>query len=370
VRRTEVACLFALVLSGSFLAMSAEAAPRPQPAGTAPLRVHLEVVHRSFPAVSSPCGRPSSGPLSYGWPVKPFRRQHPIRGYFGDPRTIGFEQLGTDGPGSAGSFTFHNGVDIYARDGTAVYPVVSGLAHIKSGDEVSVTTGDGRAFQYFHIKPVVTPGQPVIAYRTVLGYVRRPWQHVHLTEIDDFRVHNPLDPGHLEPYRDHTVPTVEQLSFIAADDRVVDPRRLQGTVAIVADAADTPAMPVPGHWLGFPVAPAFVGWRLVSSRGVLVERQVAADFRFREPSDRDFWDVYAEGTYQNFPDFTKHFYWHVPGRYLFNLTPTPLDTRTLPNGRYRITVTAADTCGNRGTLTETIRIDNRRPTARTAAASS
>ena len=26
--------------------------------------------------------------MSYGWPVKPFNRQHPVRGSFGDPRSV------------------------------------------------------------------------------------------------------------------------------------------------------------------------------------------------------------------------------------------------------------------------------------------
>ena len=308
----------------------------------------------------------SRGPLAYNWPVKPFRRQHPIRGYFGDPRTIGFEQLGADGPGSAGSFTFHNGIDIYAPRGTAVYPVVSGVAHILSGDAVSVTTGrHHRAFQYFHITPVVSPGEWVVADRTVLGYVKPVVEHVHLTEIDHFRAHNPLDPGRLEPYHDHTVPTIRRLSFTEADGWPLDPRSLHGSVSIVADAADIPAIPVPGHWLGFPVTPAFVSWRLVSSAGAVIERRVTADFRHREPRMRHFWRVYAAGTYQNYPDFANHFYWHLSGRYLFNLTGSPLNTRRLPNGPYRITVLAADTCGNESTLTEQITVDNSR-TARLA----
>jgi murein DD-endopeptidase MepM/ murein hydrolase activator NlpD len=48
---------------------------------------------------------------------------------------------------TAGSFTFHNGVDISAPTGTPVYPVVSGIAHVNSGDLVAVTTNDRRAFQ-------------------------------------------------------------------------------------------------------------------------------------------------------------------------------------------------------------------------------
>jgi hypothetical protein len=79
-----------------------------------------------------------------------------------------------------------------------------------------------------------------------------------------------------------------------------------------------------------------------------------------EPPNVDFWRTYAAGWYQNFPDFTNHLYWHVPGRYLFDLTPIPLDTERLRNGAYRISVSAADTCANRSTLVEQVRVDNRR----------
>src|SRR4051794_41180180 len=68
-----------------------------------------------------------SSPGGYGWPVKPFDRQHPIRGSFGDPRTVFL-----DSPTRAalytgpGVFSFHPGVDVWAPDGTPVYAVVSG----------------------------------------------------------------------------------------------------------------------------------------------------------------------------------------------------------------------------------------------------
>jgi hypothetical protein len=237
---------------------------------------------------------------------------------------------------------------------------VSGLAHIGSGDKVEVSTGDGRTFQYFHITPAVSPGEPVTAYTTMLGRVKPTSQHVHLSEIDDFRVHNPLDPGHLEPYTDHTIPEIHQLSFTTDGGAPLQAHNLHGTIVVTADAEDTPPLPVPGHWLGFPVAPALVTWHLKSRTGTTVQRVTAADFRHTEPPSSDFWDIYAAGTYQNFPDFTHHLYWHRPGRYLFNLTTTPLDTRRFPNGTYRISVTAADTCSNRSTLSEQIRIANPR----------
>jgi hypothetical protein len=357
-RRVLISIMLVAVVAATSLAAAggtgaASPSGRTASAGRAPI-----VRRRQLVAVDSPCDHPKPSRLAYHWPVKPFDRQHPIRGYFGDPRTLGLEQLGADRPGSPGSFTFHNGVDIYAPAGTPVYPVVSGLAHLGSGDRVSVTTGDRRTFQYYHVKPAVQAGQPVTAYRTVLGWVGPVWQHVHLTEIDHFRVHNPLDPGHLEPYHDHTIPQIEKLSFTTDTGAPVDPRTLHGTILIAADAEDLPPIPVPGHWLGFPVTPALVTWRLSSKAGP-VFRHTAADFRQTEPLDRDFWHVYAAGTYQNFPDFNYHLYWHLPGRYLFNLTPSPLDTRRLPNGSYRISVGVADTCGNRSTLTQSIRITNR-----------
>jgi hypothetical protein len=354
-RRLGVAAVVGVISLG--LAVGAGAAAQRTHPGvrTAPVGA---VERRALVNVDSPCRRRSTGPLAYHWPVRPFMKQHPVRGFFGDPRTIGKEPLGSDGPGSVGSFAFHNGVDISAPGGTAVYPVVSGLAHVKSADEVNVTTGDGRVFQYIHITPAVTPGEPVVAYHTVLGYVMAIFQHVHLSEIDDWRVHNPLDPGHLEPYQDQTVPTIQQITFTGANEKPLDPRGLYGKVAIVVHASDTTPLPVPGHWFGFPVTPAFVAWRLVAASGLLVDHRVVADFRHREPGRRDFWSVYAEGTYQNFPDFAHHFYWRVPGQYLFNLTAGPLDTRQLRNGTYRLTVLAADTCGNRSTVTELIVVDN------------
>ena len=54
----------------------------------------------------------------YGWPVKPFNRQHPVRGFFGDPR-IAEGRKGT-------TRSFHFGIDISCPDGTPVYATMSG----------------------------------------------------------------------------------------------------------------------------------------------------------------------------------------------------------------------------------------------------
>ncbi|HEY2543562.1 MAG TPA: hypothetical protein VGH92_10980, partial [Gaiellaceae bacterium] len=65
-----------------------------------------------------------------------------------------------------------------------------------------------------------------------------------------------------------------------------------------------------------------------------------------------FDSVYDTGTYQNFPTVGNHFFFGTRGEYLFNLTASALDTRALAPGAYTLTVSAVDTCGNRGTLTE------------------
>ena len=348
-RRHVTVVLLSLVAAGASVAAAVAA-------GGAPTRA---IWRRYDPALRSPCDLTPAGSLSYNWPVKPFMSQHPIRGNFGDPRTIARGRLGSSGPHESGSFTFHNGVDISAPAGTPVYPVVSGTVDVESGDEVTVHTSDGRAFQYFHIRPSVRTGQPATAYKTVLGPILPEWNHVHLSEIDLFRVHNPVDPGHLTPYRDRTIPVVAKLEFRTSKGRELDASALQGTIDVVAKTADTPAVAVPGAWFDFPVTPALVSWELTrDGHGIAVPWTTIADFRRTLPPNQDFWRVYAPGTFQNFPVFGNHYFFGLPGRYLFNLTPAGLDTRPLANGRYVVAVRVADVCANSSLLREVVVVSN------------
>ena len=142
----------------------------------------------SLPTTAAAVAKSSSW-SAYGWPVKPFHRQHPIRGGFGDPRTMFFVPPTTQGVLTGdGSFTFHFGVDISAPDGTKVYPVVSGTVSTVHVDWVGVDTGDGRSFQYWHIQPAVAVGARVEADKTVLGTILKGQEHVHFTESDNHRV--------------------------------------------------------------------------------------------------------------------------------------------------------------------------------------
>ncbi|HEY5057873.1 MAG TPA: peptidoglycan DD-metalloendopeptidase family protein [Gaiellaceae bacterium] len=292
---------------------------------------------------------------AYPWPFKPFHEQHPIRGFFGDPRTVYQDGLVENALGGPGFFSFHQGVDIAAPDGTPIYAVASGTAHYLGAATLFVNTGHRVTFQYFHIVPVVGEGQHVTVSRTVLGYVQAPYGHVHITEIDGIRVVNPLLPGHLTPYRDTTKPTVRA---ITVEDRLgVVQGPLCGRVEIDANAYDTPPVPVPGPFHGLPVAPAFVAWTLARRGHGVILRRTIADFLVGLPPNGKFWSVYAKGTYENSPRFGSEQYRSMPGRYLFLLARS-LDTATLPNGEYAITVRARDVRGNTASTTRDVSILN------------
>jgi hypothetical protein len=301
-----------------------------------------------------------AGAAAYPWPVRPFNKPHPVRANFGDPRTVFQLSLFTNGLEGPGDFQFHNGVDISAKDGTPVYPVVSGTAKlIQNGTEISVKTDDDRIFQYFHVAPVVEDEAHVIAKRTLLGYVRRGFGHVHLTEIRGFRVWNPLARGGLAPYGDSTKPQVTSIFMRAAGSLVpLDALGVCGTVSIVAEAYDHPAMRVPGSFASFPVSPALVSWSMRRVGGGVLQPEIAAfDVRTGLPTKPEFWDIYARGTYQNAPRFANRQFNLMPGRYLYNLNAA-FDTRTVANGVYQISAAAEDTRGNRSFLNQRFTIVN------------
>jgi hypothetical protein len=265
---------------------------------------------------------------SYGWPLKPFHQQHPVRGYFGDPRIGGHDNE---------SKSFHFGIDISAPNGTAVYATLDGVASRNSRhpDVVIVSNGTGTAHEYWHVIPAVAPGARVVAYKTVVGHIEKPWAHVHFSETEGGLYVNPLRVGALGPYADRTRPTIHTISF-ERDGRGVG-SRVSGTVDIVSEAWDTTPLDVPEPWADLPVSPALVEWRLEGSRGVASSTwHVTADFRYALPTVA-YSSLYATWTRQNHA--------HDRGRYRYALAQG-LDTRSLPNGRYRVVVLVRDTRGN------------------------
>jgi hypothetical protein len=285
----------------------------------------------------------------YPWPVKPFHRAHPIRGNFGDPRTrfdLPRSDAALDGDGV---FSFHQGVDINAPDGTPVYPVASGTVTRVPGERVTVACGNGRSFQYWHIAPTVQAGQHVEAGKTVLGHILPLREHVHLTHLEGGKAVNPLASGHLTPYRDTTSPHVLGIVVRSAEGRDVPAQAVRGRVFFVVDAVDKPALPVHGRWHGgYPVSPAVITWKIEHAGKVVVPERVARDVRGSLPRNERFWKTFARGTYQNWPVFESRHYRFERGKYLFKLSSRPFDTRRFADGVYIVVVTAEDTAGNRG----------------------
>ena len=320
----------------------------------------------ALPTQTSTAGSPppastAVAPFSYGWPVKPFDRQHPVRGSFADPRSI-FR----GNPTRRGLMTsrcacsYHQGIDISAPDGTDVYPVRAGIVRIVTPDWVEVDSDGGNAFQYWHIRSTVKVGDKVQPHQTILGQILRGSEHVHLTELQDGKPTNPLAPGHLGPYADSTTPRVNAITFRLRDaGSDLLPEYLHGKVEIVAEAADMPALPVPGKWNGLPVTPSKLTYRVESfpSGQTVVRETTALDVGRRLPA-ADMWQTYARGTHMNMVQMGVHRYWYQPGVYLFKLAAA-FDTRRLKDGVYKITATAWDTAGNHSSTSQIVNVHNR-----------
>jgi hypothetical protein len=303
-------------LCAAVLAAAAFAAPLagPAPASTIPLRT-----------LDPPMG------VGYGWPVKPFFEQHPVRAVFGDPR-IGMTPDGI-------SKQFHFGVDVSAPNGTPVYATLTGAIsiHPLHRDVVLIDGAGGVEFSYWHIVPAVHSGGHAVAYQTLLGHVEQPWGHVHFSEARYGRYLNPLRPGAMGPYVDRTKPTVAAVEL----DRGGRPVRLsaaRGTLDIVAEVNDQTPIAVPPPWSDVPVMPALVRWRLIGSKGAITGWATAVDFTRTIPPAGAFDGVFAQWTRQNHPNHA--------GRYRIYLAHG-WSSSSVPNGACRIEVEAADIRRNR-----------------------
>ena len=256
----------------------------------------------------------STGTRSYGWPLKPFDRQHPVRGYFNDPRN------------GERSNAFHFGVDIAAADGTAVYAVEGGIAHLTSARAVAIKESSGRVLGYWHIVPVVR-NRVRVARHQLIGHVGRGWGHVHFAESRGGKYANPLRTGALTPYRDDTAPTIARLR-VERDELIVD-------------AFDTTPVRVPSPWNDLPVTPVLVRWRVVGASGSeVLSWRTGADFRQGRLDASSFQSVYGRGTHKNAPG--------SPGRYCFRIGDAASARLA---GAYRVQIAASDTAGNRTVAT-------------------
>jgi hypothetical protein len=281
-------------------------------------------------SASPPCdGLVAGPPPAYGWPVKPFHRQHAVRGYFGDPR------IGGHPKGSVKAF--HFGVDVSAPDGTPVYATTDGVARRDRTGVVSIRRADGAMFSYWHIAPAVQAGQHVEAYKTVVGHIIEGWGHVHFAEYRSGAYINPLRPGAMGPYEDRTCPAFGEVRF-ERNGGELEPESLSGSFDIIAGIYDMPAMSAPAPWFELPVTPALVQWRVVDANGrVASPWRAAYDVRRTLPGG-SYHTVYTDDTEQNRPNRA--------GRYRFVLA-RDFDANALSPGEHTVQVVAVDTQGNR-----------------------
>lgn len=262
--------------------------------------------------VSQSFGSSRAVPAAYGWPVKPFDQQHPVRANLNDPR-IGHE----------GGTSFHFGIDISVPDGTPVYAVTGGEAYVRPGN-VSVADGGTHSFGYWHVRAAVKNHQPVHRHE-LLGWVIAGWEHVHFAERANGVYLNPLRPGGLGPYADVSAPEIGEIALT---------QRRGGGIELLANAYDMPSPRVPGAWTNEPVSPALLEWR-ISRNGRAGAWHTAADFRTQMLDRKRFDSIYAPPTRQNHKG--------AAGTYCYFLAHEwkPSD------GTYRIDVAASDTRENR-----------------------
>ena len=268
---------------------------------------------------------PAAAHATYGWPLKPFDGQHPVRSFFDDPRAEG------TGPPS-----FHFGIDISARDATPVYAVADGVVRLQPDSVALVADQGDRTFAYWHVDPTVADLAHVAAGDQV-GTVKAGFGHVHFVEKHGDAYVNPLRPGGIAPYVDQTSPTVVGL-FAAVGTRKAPLDDVRGSVDLFVDAYDTPPAPLPPPpWNLTRVAPAYIRWRLVPAGATGAPWRTAVDFRSYLAPMESFASVYAPWTTLNRPG--------RPARLVFYLAHGWDSTRSA-DGRYRLQVAVFDSQGN------------------------
>lgn len=281
---------------------------------------------------------PGLAGASYGWPIKPFGQEHPVRGQLNDPRMNGLDFY------SSSSHTFHFGIDIAAPDGTAVYAVAPGRVYYQSPSAIAVRGGGGSNFAYWHIRPVVKNGKSVKLH-ALLGYILPGYGHVHFAENRNGHYVNPLRLGGLTPYTDTTAPTIASLSYYDGTYHDLTGATLLGTVGLTVDAFDTPQLV--SNWPWAVTTPALIEWKLSDATG---RKITAGSWDLGSAlSTLDPLTVFAPGTLKN----------SSTGAGVYNYWLGPRwDTTRVANGAYQLVVTASDIRGNETTSTASFTVAN------------
>jgi hypothetical protein len=319
-------------------------------------------------------GSVAAPPRTFGWPLRPFHREHALRATFGEPRAViglGLPLRGAaraealnrmDQVAVAGRRSLHTGVDIVAGDGTPVYAVTSGVASTSGrGYERHVAVG---AFRYWHLANAVPTGTPVVAFRTVIGTVYPGQHHLHLTRLGtDGAPINPLVDGGLAPYSDSSPPTLQRLEAYGPDGARLPLRALSGAVALAVGGFDRQSDG------GLETGLYRMRWGLHRIGGGGLDLPPIQVFRFdRLPPSAVGQRLYTIGStrHRTHPHFWYRLTTHPPGRSAL-LRDDLLQTRLLRPGEYELVVTAWDARGNRVRRAYLLRVVATGPPATTPA---
>jgi hypothetical protein len=321
-----------------------------------------------------------------GWPVRPLHKQHPIQGSFLDPRPAGF----------------HFGIDISVRDDRPEKGAPAGRTHrvyaVEGGSvynlfDTGLPCRQRRVwvghFAYYHVDATVAAGAAV-APGQMIGWTCKGEWHIHLSELTSAHaLVDPLHPGgKLAPYRDAKPPIVGPFALFtpAANfwtaphgamwspgaGRAAPGDRLHGVVDVRVRARD------PQSFRGWLISLPYLNTDLhpyrvfltvsrASDGATVLRREISGPvFPYSLPENFH----YAPGTRANQRSAVcYHFHRQAskapvscPGRYwihAFGTSSSPYwDTRTMPNGRYRVRVTAWDASGHKASRAVDVRLAN------------
>jgi hypothetical protein len=319
-------------------------------------------------------------PFSYadswtGWPVAPVHEQHPVRGSFLDPRAgyhFGID-IGVDDSKPERGAPPGRTHRVYALEGGVVAHVKALPRHHCLARRVSVGH-----FAYWHVDPVVRPGQRVRAGQLIGWTCKQAW-HVHLSEwarIDGRRVWvNPLHRrGKLKPYRDSAAPVVHEMGFFRSGT-ALPPDHLGGVIDVRARISDPQSF---RGWMVDSLEPLYADHHPYSVTLRIVRVADGRSWRrgvFRADAFLDvsvpslgtpipFEHHYAPTSRQNLPANAclRRQPVDCAGLYWLRLFASrhgfAWDTRAFRNGRYQLTVTVVDLRGNRVSATTEVAILN------------
>ncbi len=321
-----------------------------------------------------------------GWPVRPHRQQHPIRGSFLDPR-----------PDPLRGAIYHDGVDVAVRDDRPERGAPKGRTHrvyaIEGGPVFFATPPGVRGslrvghFGYGHVDAVVRTGE-IVTPGQHIGWTSEGDWHVHLSEFvfvgNGGRLTvNPLRRGgKLHPFVDTAPPSIREIRFYTpatpewgrrpstsvvrlpfAGDRL-NRNELAGRIDVRVRMSDPQSFIgwfQELSWLAAPHHPFRVAVSIVhlATGSVIRRREV---FRAEQLLGLAAGRHFGPGTEQNLPaNGCMRFHGSVRcnGIYWFRLFPLRYwDTTRLPDGRYRVIVRAWDVAGNLATAEAEVTIAN------------